>query len=343
MFLQSPNYIYKAMQVGGLIDRWCKEDYISMFSALEPQGYRWDPQTQRLRQMQAISIVQTNTPWCHAKSTPEKHCSLDHNVTFANFGIIHPRCMECWKVCVTVPSFEELLKVEDLQHKMGYSSKCGMEMRDYTPKFWGAYWYTSSLDEGREMFFEVKAALKKYVSKKCADGAILKRACTEFEMVKGPSPYWHNTPQEEKMLELIESLIDIPRSNHEQSDLAKNHTRLKWVLWAHMNNDMSYVKFNGGKKLFPGYVSYHEGAIEDIKHDLALAKGQARGIKQAVGEEFLALADNFAEENDIQLTGDLIHVLGANASNPLELARTTTKQLREETPDELKGEHDELT
>lgn len=339
-FLQSEGYIYNSMQVGGLVQKWGSEDWVSIFAHLESQGWAWDPQTCKLKQLAAIPALQTQTPWCHAKNSPHKQCGLDHNIIFKNWRIVTPRCMHCWKVCVTLESFEDALKCEQLQKRMDYPAKTGMEMRDYTPKFWGAYWYTDSLDEGRDRHKEVKAALKEHVSDFAAEHCILKRACTEFEMAKGPSPYWHVKDEEYKFLEQIEAFIDFHDTNAEQQDMIKRHVHLKWVLWAHMNNDMTYVKYNDGKKLFPGYVTYHEGNIDDIKHDMAVALAEAKyKVKPETSEKFLALADQLAEEAGIEKTGQLAASLGGEYS-PLDLARTVKL---EAIPEEFKGEHDEQT
>jgi hypothetical protein len=343
-FMQSPSYIYEKLTTDGLIDKWAQEDYVSIFGKLHAEGFQWDPVDLVLRQLGAFRVAQSNTPWCHAKSTPGKRCALDHNITFKHWGIIHPRCLECWKLCVTVPlenGFENLLKLEQLQLRMGYAAKCGIEMRDYTAKFYGGYWYTESFDEGRDRYKEVLEALTKHVSPEVASTLILKRACTEYEMVKGPSPYWHNTRAEEKMLERIEAMVDMHHSNNEQSDLIKNNVRLKWVLWAHANGDMSYMKYNGGKKLFPGYVTYHEGAREDVKRDIAVALAQAKsGITPAVTDEFLKQTDKLADDHDLESIDGLTQALGAGQSNPLQMIRSIRM---DDIPEEFKGDHDELT
>lgn len=346
-YLQSAPYIYNQMRVGGLVQKWGQEDWISVFAHMENQGYTWDPTTLKLNQRGTIATLQTQTPWCHAKTSPEKQCGLDHNIIFGNWRIITPRCMHCWKVCVTLESFDDTIKCEALQRRMDYPSKCGMEMRDYTPKFWGAYWYTNSLEEGRERYTEVKEALRKHVSDYAAEHCILKRSCTEFEMVKGPSPYWHITDDEYRFLEYIEAFIDTYDSNAEQAEMVKRHCHLKWVLWAHMNNDMSYLKYNDGKKLFPGYVTYHEGNLDDIKHDIALAHTQAKhGIDPNKTDKFLALADQFCEDEGIDKMSFLATGLGAQHT-PIKMGRSTqldvAKEQLDTVPDEVKGEHDELT
>ena len=159
---------------------------------------------------------------------------------------------------------------------MDVPSKCGIEMRDYTPKHYGGYFYTHSLEEGRERYEQVRKGVDEAIDGGKDLSVILKRGCTEYEMIKGPSVYWHNTAEESKMLELIDAFVDLSRSNNRQSEMVKNSVRLKWALWAHSNGDFTYKELNNGKALFPDYVKYHEGDIEDIKKDLESAQEEMK-------------------------------------------------------------------
>jgi len=334
-FMQSQPNIYKQMQLGGKIKEWDSNDMWTLFSPLLQKGYNWDPKDGVLKVSGGTTFT-AQTPWVHQDHISCKQCNLDHSVTFNTWNIIHPRCMECWKVVVTPTTFVELLQLEELEKGMTRPSKCGIELRDYTPKFYGGYFYNGSLDEGRECFEVVRDAVRKQINKKVADTVILKRACTEYEMVKGPSPFWHNTKDEERMIKLIDTFVEAPKGNTGQNNIVKNHVRLKWALWAHMNNDMTYQDFNGGKSLFPGYVKYHEGDINDIKHDIACARAHAKaGIDPEKSDEFLKFADEFAKKYSLQTT-DLIHSLGGHESNPL-----GAFDIIRNVPEEVKGEQDE--
>jgi len=84
------------------------------------------------------------------------------------------------------------------------------------------------------------------------------------------------------------------------------------------------------------YVKYHEGDLNDIKHDLALARAEAKGgINPLVSDEFLCFAEEFAKKHELQTT-DLVYSLGGHESNPLGVFN-----LIREVPDEVKGEQDE--
>ena len=277
-FLSSGAALYNTMTHDGVLRSWLDEDYNSLLSPLIGAGFQWDANTERLKiptQLDMRKLVYT-TPWCHAKGTPRKHCGLDHQITFNHFHIIHPRCLSCWKVVVTPITFKQLCQLEILQKNMNVPSKCGIEMRDYTPKHYGGYFYNHSLEEGRERYEQVRKAVDEAIDGGKDLSVILKRGCTEYEMIKGPSVYWHNTAAEEKMLELIDAFVDIGRSNNRQSEMVKNSVRLKWALWAHSNGDFTYKELNNGKSLFPDYIKYHEGDIEDIKKDLEAAQEEMK-------------------------------------------------------------------
>ena len=338
-FLQSPEMIYEQMQLGGEALKWSQEDWFTFFSKLVAQGFIWDAEDNRLRQKGFLGLM-NNTPWCHAKSTATKHCSLDHNIIFNNWRIIHPRCLECWKVVVAPRNFHELMLLYDLQKKLDYDSKCGIELRDYTPRHYGGYFYNLSLDEGREKYKIVRDAVSEFISPECGASTILKRGCTEYEMVKGPSLYWNVTKQQEKLLEIIESFVDVRRGFGEQSGMLQRNIKMKWIIWAHSHGDFSYLDYNGGKKLFPGYVAYHDGDIGDVKHDLAVARAQAScGLPLEIGDKFLTVVQEFAKEYKIKDYGKLVYALGSNYDSPLDMKF----KIEASVPDEAKGDLDETT
>lgn len=338
-FMQSPEVIYTKMQFGGDVAKWFREDWFTFFSRLQAQGFIWDAEDGCLKQ-KGFTGLTSQTPWCHSKSSPSKHCSLDHNIIYNNWNIIHPRCLECWKVVVAPRNFDELMKLEALQYTLNYDSKCGIELRDYTPRHYGGYFYNGSLDEGREKYKIVKDAVAEAISPECAATTILKRGCTEYEMGSGPSLYWNITKEQEKLIEIIESFVEVKRGHGEQSLQLKRNVHMKWVLWAHSNGDMSYVPYNGGVKLFPGYVAYHEGNISDVKHDLAVARAQvSAGIPAETSDKFIEVVRDFAKEYHIPQYGELVRALGSNYSNPLDMKFKIIKDV----PEEAKGDQDETT
>lgn len=322
----------------GVLRDWMLADPIQKLRPLlNTQRYMFDPKTHKLVTPRQKTVA-LDTPWCHSKAFHKKNCTFDHNVVFDHYGIIPPRCQKCWKVVATLDTFDQLLHVEQIQLDTPFPSKCGMEMRVYTPKAYGAYWYTESLEAGRERYEQVKELIKPNVPDGDKVNVILKRGCTEFEFVKGPSPYWTMTPHEEEMYEFLLAYVENPRNQMPQAEFVKNYVRGKWATWAHSRGDMSYQKYNDGQSLYPDYVKYHEGEVEDLKADLAAAQASTYvdSLTTDKSFEFMKIASDFAKEKEVPM-GALIHTLGASERNPI------NPKWFNETPEELKGDHDELT
>jgi hypothetical protein len=248
-----------------------EDDFFKRLGVMYQYGFEVDPLTLRFTK-KAGGIVPA-TPWCHAKGSHWFSCQFDHHIAFNLFGIIAPRCQSCWKVCMGLPNFASLMEMEEMQKQLPFPCKCGIERREYTPKHYGAYFYTNSLRAGRERYNDVVELVTKNMTKgkKIAKGIILKRGCTEYEMIKGPSPYWRMTEKEKEIYSLLEAYVDIPRNNHDQYEAIKINVKQDWIKWAHSHGDYSYLPWNGGEKLFPDYVSYHKGDIEGIEADMAKA------------------------------------------------------------------------
>lgn len=337
MFLQSSSQIYSKMQMEGLAARLATEDYYTIFGPLLTAGlgYHWDHGRIVMRPM-SEPVLQAETPWVHVKGTPTKNCGLDHQISFNLFSIIPPRCQDCWKICVTPTTFKQLMELLEVEKEMQVPSKCGIELRDYTPKFYGGYYYTNSFEEGRERYEQVRKAVDKGLTDGKNVSIILKRGCTEFEILHGPSHFWHNTIEQEKMLELIDAFVDYPRGQQQQPEIVQKHAILKWILWAFMNADHTYEEFNGGKPLYKEFQKYHEGDIDDIKHDLAVAHAMVRtGATQETVDDFLVLSQKFADEHKIADVGVLGNFLGYQTVDPFILRKINLQKV---VPDKLKGE-----
>jgi hypothetical protein len=336
-FGNSDQRIYNKIQVKGKMLEIANRDVVTKLKPFEQQGFKWKNGSL----VRPISGFESfDTPWCHAGHLAGKHCGLDHQLTFNLYNIIHPRCMSCWKSCMGIKNFDELMTWYKVQNnEMGIAAKCGIEMRDYTPKLYGSYHYAHSLDEGREQYEMIHRLAKKYLSEETAAGLILKRACTEYEMEKGNSAAWFLSEKEEKMLDLIDTYVDSPVANQGQNKtLAHPHVQLRWLRWAHMNNDFTYLPYNDDTKLFPGYLTYHEGDVQELKHDMALLQAEAKhNIPPEITHEFLKGTTDFASEYDISLE-KLGPALGYDRKSPY--GTLNFKAFIEEVDPDVIGEGD---
>lgn len=278
-------------QVKGMNREWMEADPFTKLASLQSRNFFWDPATLTLQRKRPIGLT-PQTPWCHSIGSHKVNCAFDHHIAFELFNIIPPKCLRCWKVCLGMPTFSSLMEMEEIQQQLPFPCKCGAELRDYTPKHYGAYFYNTSLEEGIDKYHTVVDLIKNNMTdgEEISKGIILKRGCTEYEFIKGPSPYWHMTDKEEEIYDMLTAYVENYRSNFRQDDHIKNHVRQEWIRWAHSHGDFSYLPWNGGVKLYPDYVTYHEGDVELIKKDMEMALDSVKPIppvkydKEVIGD-----------------------------------------------------------
>lgn len=202
--------------------------------------------------------VEVDTPWLHSTTAPERDCGLWHSIMFDCYGILPSPCLECWKVVVSVKTLKDLFALLGFQRDCGHPSKCGIEVRPYTPRIYGGYFYNSSLDEGQKTWRWVKDWVDENLSK--GTEVTLKRACTEFEMVFGASNNWIISGEELDKEERITNLFERSEEDvlRDQPSALTEEVKMKWIRWAFQCGDPTYKDFTGGESLYSETVKYHD-------------------------------------------------------------------------------------
>jgi hypothetical protein len=227
------------------------------------------------------------------------------------------------------------MALRDLQIEQKVPSKCGIEVRDYTPKHYGGYYYHDSLEEGYDRCQIIKKEVKSAINKKVADSVLLKRACTEYEMVLGPSSHWYMNYDQHKLLEYIECYLADHQQLGNQSEMCKDNVIYRWMIWAHSHGDMTYKKWNDGEAIWPGYERFDDKPLEQIKQEIAIKKGVTIGGLEPK-QSYDVLNDTFELANKHKINVNSIYHMTTNKPfNTLNFVQTT--------PDVLKGDHDEFT
>jgi hypothetical protein len=136
--------------------------------------------------------------------------------------------------------------------------KCGVEHRDFVPRHYGGYFYTSSMEQGQIRYETVRKAVNEKISPNIT--VFLKRYCTEFELKYGPSneyvrPEYANGI-EKKLWPLINLKDD--RSCVEQPGFIQEHVIQGWLVFAHGRGDDTVTLYNDFKPLFAPPVTYHK-------------------------------------------------------------------------------------
>lgn len=253
----------------GEYGEFTKKDLISPAVNMFSKGWRLDDDG--VARPLAETAMEVVTPWIHAVPGRDKDCGLWHQIMFDEYRILPSACMECWKVVVQPRNLKELFGLLEFQYGIpgkhapmdldrgcGHPCKCGIEVRPYTPKLYGGYFYSGSLDEGMECYNWVREQMSDIFDPDMK--VILKRACTEFELAFGPSNLWvipdGQLDKEDEIMDLFDRHVaDNPPK---QPDILIPSIKKRWVQWAFQNGDETYKLFTNGEPLYTPGVTYQD-------------------------------------------------------------------------------------
>ena len=227
--------------------------------------------------------ISTDTPWLHVQTAPGLNCGLWHQITFNMVSMTLPvaerfvprHCQNCWKVVCKPRTLEQLFNLLELEKSLGRPSKCGIEQRDSVHGLYGGYFYNKGKEAGLECYEAVKEAIAEnevlapLLAEADADGRttrlILKRACTEFEHACGPSDKWVVTPEQNAIEDLIDRWVVSDGLELQQPDNVVWNVKRRWIEFAYKNGDQTYLRYTGGKPLYPDYVTYHQKETDNVR------------------------------------------------------------------------------
>ena len=258
-----------------IYDELTNEDWVRFFEGeIDRGGAKFDFDA-KIKTVQKLS---KNTPWIHnrylAIDKIKDCCTQAHTYFNDEMGFIYSTCHSCWKVVVNLQNVKHLMQMYELQKDLLRQAKCGIELRAYVPKLYGAYFYADTLEECKELYKEVRQMVHDKISPKIK--IILKRGCTEFEMKYGPSDKWEIHPKQKAMEdkfynEMYKEEIGPPL---ELPPGLQAHIRRKWLHWASDHTDLTVLEYTGGVLLPQGiynkeyikpylfiqnqFVTYHE-------------------------------------------------------------------------------------
>jgi len=270
-----------------------------------------------------------NTPWLHQKHAENLQCNLWHFIMFTHYQWFVPaQCQDCWKVVVGPRSLSELWKLKDLQWELSMPSKCGIEVREYTSKLYGGYFYNKGLYNGRKCYKVVREAVNDAISPDVP--VLLKRACTEYEMVFPQSSSWQISDEQREVEEFLTDRVEDTNNPAGQPEIVRNHIKRVWIHWAFAAADPTYREFTDGKPLYPPYETYHDKTIQEC--EMMLNNG-------------LLVEKAFDGEKLNALSKDLVDTATKHKADREDVAMALgfRDSVRMKFRDEFIGEHDEMT
>jgi hypothetical protein len=213
-------------------------------------------------------------PWRYVKHKHGTDCYTWHHVLFDIFSkgnvigypFVPSKCHQCFKVVVRPKTLKQLFLLEKLEMAMGVPCKCGIEVRDSVGPnpgdspgigLYGGYFYCTGLQEGIERYKQVRKAVNEYEGLGWEVPVILKRACTEFELLCGDSTKWTITPEQLVIEDMVDRYLVKDDVTRYQSDHVIKHIHKKWIEYAYKCGDPTYAEFTDGKPLYKPPVTYH--------------------------------------------------------------------------------------
>jgi hypothetical protein len=198
--------------------------------------------------------------WLHVSKGPSLNCEfLMHflfDIAYAK-SAVPLGCSSCYKVGVAPKDLGQLMALRKLQEGLDYKSKCGVEVdREITQNVYSGFFYCQGLDGARKVFSEVRRAIDQHPDLGPDVPMRIKRGCTEYELHCGPSDQF-KFPSELGPLEayLKTKFQSAPKIKSNPLK-AKLETLARWIQTAFRIGDNTYLKFTGGKRLYPATVSY---------------------------------------------------------------------------------------
>jgi hypothetical protein len=228
----------------------------------------------------AESYLSWDTPWHHVYHAGHLDCQTWNRIIF-NFVFTAAEekwaplnCHNCFKVVIRPPTLKALFALLDLEKRMGRPSKCGIEIRDTVFGLYGGYFYNWGLDAGLECYEAVRAEIDADPELGKEVPVILKRACTEFELLVGPSDKWQVNDKQVELESLVNRWFvrDIKHRNQPDHAIANVHRR--WIEFAYMCGDETYLEYTNGEPLYPPAVTYHHLVKKPKKKIPKQAKGK---------------------------------------------------------------------
>jgi hypothetical protein len=210
------------------------------------------------------------SPWFYIRKSADKQCETWHDLYFDHFDFVHSGCRKCWKVGLLThhdPKYQtvkDLFKLRDLLLRLNMASKCGVDVRLFTPARYLGFIYNDSLEQGRLCYDTVKPILLDMFPK---GDIFLKLGCTEFEHTFGPTNQWAEHIPGWKALEQYMDYIVEPADTsplYGLMEATEADTLRFWIEYAHCIGDSTWkdaLRYQGYKppeNLFFKCITYHE-------------------------------------------------------------------------------------
>jgi len=165
-------------------------------------------------------------------------------------------CRNCYKVKIAPPNFKGLIALREILEEAPHHSKCGVDFfNPNSQDFYAGLLYLDGLDEARAAYREMRVIVDSHPDLGNSVQMTIKRGCSHFEAVCGPSDRWVFCNGMAELEEGLKALFQMPSDNtdYRQRRMA---SMINWLQFAYNLKDDTYLAFTGGKPLHKPTVSY---------------------------------------------------------------------------------------
>jgi len=238
-----------------------ESNYFANIEPLLDKNFHIDRVTNKIKRN--VIISEPKTPWILHTSECGMNCLKWHTILFPCFNVLPLECMDCFKVVVRPKNVVELIKLMEIQKDLpeNIQCKCGTESeRRFVEAAYGGYFYNKL--GGLEAGLDLLDAVKIMLAGKVEGDIYLKRACTEYENMFGPSNKWVHDPKEREYSAWIDEHFHKDCFiNPRLPDYARQNVVSRWIEFAAFIGDLSYLELTNGEHLYQTAIRYERGTI----------------------------------------------------------------------------------
>jgi len=198
--------------------------------------------------------------WALLTNAPPPGCNFKFQILFDAVyarGAVPQGCASCYKVKADLRTLRELVAAWVIARHLPFCSKWGLDVDNgYSQAIYAGYFYTSSLEEARALYWTTRAAFDKDPKLGPGIAIAIKRGCSKYEATLGPSDTYTFTADQADLETYIKSRYRKAPPREAPHPLAQLPS---WIDFAFRIGDDTYRDFTGGQRLRPKMISYDPG------------------------------------------------------------------------------------
>lgn len=193
--------------------------------------------------------------WATVANGPQLGCKFLLDFLFRNVyarSAVPHGCSACYKVKAAPRTLRELVAAWEAAKHIECRSKWGIDLDNrYSQNVYAGYFFATGLDGARAIYKQARAAFDAEANLGPDVPLSIKRGCSEYEAILGPSDRYEFAPELAALETYLKSRFRTPRSPNQGVAVLAN-----WIDFAFRIGDDTYLDFTEGKRLRPVDLSY---------------------------------------------------------------------------------------